>query len=68
MGISDLGLGLGLLLLVEGLPLFLSPARYRRWLMRIEEVPDGVLRGLGLAAMTCGIALLYVLRVAPAAP
>jgi uncharacterized protein len=60
--LSDLAVGLGLLLVVEGLPLFLSPARYRRVLRAIEEVPDPVLRGVGLAAMAAGIALLYALR------
>jgi uncharacterized protein YjeT (DUF2065 family) len=60
--LSDLGVGLGLLLLVEGLPLFLSPTRYRALLKAIDEVPDRVLRGLGLAAMAAGTVLLYALR------
>jgi len=60
--LSDLGLALGLLLLVEGMPLFLSPARYRELLKRIDEVPDPVLRGAGFAAMAAGVVLLYALR------
>lgn len=47
---------------MEGLPLCLSPARYRQLLKAIDEVPDGVLRGVGLAAMAAGLALLYALR------
>ncbi|MBI5137230.1 MAG: DUF2065 family protein [Nitrospirae bacterium] len=59
---SDLVLGLGFVLLFEGVPLFLSPVRYRRLLARLAQVPDAVLRGAGLAAMAAGLALLYGVR------
>ena len=67
MTLSDLAVGFGLLLLVEGLPLFISPARYRELLKAIDEVPDPVLRGVGLAAMALGLALLYLLKGASGA-
>ena len=62
MQFSDLALGLGLLMIAEGLPLFVSPARYRRLLAQMQEVPDGALRGVGFVAMSLGLALLYALR------
>ena len=52
---------------MEGLPLFVSPARYRELLKAIDEVPDPVLRGVGLAAMALGLALLYLLKGASGA-
>ncbi len=62
MQLSDLVVGLGFVLIVEGLPLFLSPGRYRSLLMQIEQVPDPVLRGAGLVGMCGGLALLYAVR------
>jgi len=49
-------------MIAEGLPLFVSPARYRRLLAQMQEVPDGALRGVGFVAMSLGLALLYALR------
>ncbi len=62
MTASDLAIGLGLLLIVEGLPLFLVPDRYRRLLRQIELVSDGTLRIFGLVAMCAGLMVLYGLR------
>ena len=62
MQLSDVAIGLGFVLIVEGLPLFVSPGRYRRLLMQIEQVPDAVLRGAGFAAMCGGLTLLYALK------
>jgi len=56
---SDLVVGLGFLLMAEGLPLFAAPDRYRRLLARIETLPDRVLRYAGLAAMGVGLALWW---------
>jgi len=62
MQLSDVVVGLGFVLIVEGFPLFLSPSRYRRLLMQIEQVPDPVLRGTGFVAMCGGLVMLYVVR------
>ncbi len=62
MQLSELAVGLGFLLIVEGLPLFLSPRGYRRLLMRVEQVPDPLLRVIGMTAMCGGLALLYLLK------
>lgn len=62
MELSDVGIAVGFLLLVEGLPLFLSPGRYRRLLAQMDRVPDPTLRASGLAAMVAGILVLYAVR------
>jgi len=60
--LSDMAVGLGFLLLVEGFPLFVSPARYRRLLALVEAVPDPVLRGTGFCAVALGLGVLYLVR------
>jgi uncharacterized protein YjeT (DUF2065 family) len=60
--LSDLVLGLGLLMIAEGLPLFVSPTRYRRLLAQMQEVPDQALRVAGFVAMSLGLVLLYAMR------
>ena len=62
MQLSDLLMGLGLLMIAEGFPLFVSPTRYRRLLAQLQEVPDRALRIAGMVAMCLGLALLYAMR------
>jgi len=54
---------LGLLLIVEGVPWFLSPEGVRRLLRQIVLLPDGVLRFGGLAAMLTGLLIVYLTTV-----
>ena len=49
-----------LLLVLEGIMPFLSPASVRRLLARVNEMGDNTLRGAGLASMVAGVVLLYV--------
>lgn len=49
-----------LLLVLEGIMPFLSPASVRRLLARVNEMGDNTLRGAGLASMVAGVILLYV--------
>jgi uncharacterized protein YjeT (DUF2065 family) len=58
----DLGAALALVLVLEGLTPFLSPARFRQAMSQATQLPDGVLRGLGLAALLGGAALLWFIR------
>lgn len=48
----------GLACILEGIPWFLSPARVRRMLQTLSELPDPVLRGCGLLAMLLGLLLV----------
>lgn len=51
---------LALLLILEGIPLFLGPARLREMMRTlVEEVSDRQLRVMGLLCMLSGLVLLY---------
>lgn len=50
---------LGLALVFEGIPWFLSPRGSRRTLLRLARMPETGLRLLGLALMGAGLALVW---------
>ena len=50
---------LGLVLILEGIPWFLSPQGVRNLLRQVEEVSDGALRVLGFVAMV-GLGMVAV--------
>jgi len=50
----------GVVLIVEGIPWFLSPEGVRRLLRQIVLMPDGMLRIGGLAAMLAGLLFVYL--------
>lgn len=49
-----------LLLVLEGIVPFLSPASVRRLLARLNELGDNAMRVAGLVSMVAGVILLYV--------
>ena len=51
---------LGLVLFLEGLPYFVSPAGVRRYLRHVEQMSDGALRSMGLALMVVGLLVAYL--------
>lgn len=53
---------LGLLLIVEGLPWFLSPLRVKALMRLLLAVPEASLRLLGLVWMLLGLLLVYLAR------
>lgn len=53
---------LGMVMVVEGLPYFASPARMRSWIARLAEMSDGTLRSTGLVLMVLGLVLIYLGR------
>jgi len=53
---------LGLLLVLEGLPWFLSPLRLRQAMAQLARLSDGQLRVLGLLCMLSGLLLVYLAR------
>ncbi len=60
---SDLLLGaVALMLVLEGLLPFLSPARWRSMFERATRLSDGQIRFIGLSSMLIGMALLLVWR------
>ena len=51
---------LALMLVIEGLLPFLSPAAWRRVFERATRLTDGQIRFLGLSSMIAGLAMLAV--------
>lgn len=61
----DLGLlikALCLVLVIEGIPLFLAPNRAREAALQVARMPGRTLRILGLALMVLGAGLLLLMR------
>jgi uncharacterized protein YjeT (DUF2065 family) len=52
----------GLMLVLEGILPFLSPAALRQTLLRMAQLEDRALRFAGLASMALGLLVLYFLR------
>jgi uncharacterized protein YjeT (DUF2065 family) len=59
---SDLFAALALYLVLEGVMPFLSPQSVKRLMQALCSLQDRQLRWFGLASMSAGIALLYVVR------
>jgi uncharacterized protein YjeT (DUF2065 family) len=61
VGFWDLLLGAcALMLVVEGLLPFFSPAAWRRVFERATQLSDGQIRFLGLSSMLAGLAMLFL--------
>ncbi len=50
---------IALVLIIEGLMPFISPAYWRTMLAAADELDDNVIRGVGLGSMLVGVTLLY---------
>jgi len=53
---------LGLVLIFEGIPYFISPPRMKEFMRQIQEMDDGALRKMGLSAMIIGLLIIYLVR------
>ncbi|XHS78179.1 DUF2065 domain-containing protein [Burkholderiaceae bacterium UC74_6] len=53
-------LGLGLMLLIEGLMPLISPGNWRQVFARLLSMSDGQLRFMGLASMLAGFVILFL--------
>jgi hypothetical protein len=58
----DLAAALGLLLVIEGILPFLSPAAIRRTLARVGTMDDTTFRVAGAASMLGGLLILWLVR------
>ena len=54
-------LALALVLVLEGLFPFISPARWRRMFLQILQLQDGQVRFFGLFSMLAGLLLIWML-------
>ena len=60
----DVWLGaLALMLVIEGLLPFLSPASWRQMFERATRMSDGQIRFVGLASLIAGLVLLAIWRI-----
>ena len=53
---------IALLMVIEGILPFLSPRRWRFWMQQAFQLPDRVLRVMGLVSMLLGVGLLYLIH------
>ena len=53
---------LGLALIIEGMPYLLGPEAVKRMLVKVLDMPAGVLRGMGLASIGAGLLLVALSR------
>ena len=51
---------LGMVMIIEGAPYFLSPGKMKFWVQQMLEIPEGTLRRFGLVLMTIGLLLVYL--------
>ncbi len=59
---DDLLAALALVLVIEGIVPFVSPASMRKMLQTVSQIDDRTLRITGLVSMICGVVLLYLVR------
>ena len=62
MNWADLGAALALVLMLEGLIPFLSPRGYRNMVQQMAQMPEQMLRNVGLVLIIVGLLLLYLIR------
>lgn len=60
---NELLAAIALVLVLEGIIPFIAPDRFRQTMAKLTQMPDQVLRVIGLASMTAGILFLYILRI-----
>jgi uncharacterized protein YjeT (DUF2065 family) len=53
---------MGMVLILEGLPYFVFPAKIKAYLLKLLDIPDSTMRVLGLLAVATGLFLLYLGR------
>ena len=54
---------IGLVLIIEGLPYFISPNSMKRMLLMLPQIPARHLRLLGAVAIIIGLLLVYFARM-----
>jgi uncharacterized protein YjeT (DUF2065 family) len=53
---------LGVVLIVEGIPWFLSPSKIKKLFSQLLILPDRTLRFYGLSMMLAGLLVVYLVR------
>jgi hypothetical protein len=50
----------GVIMIIEGIPWFLSPERLKHWITQLIETPEEILRITGFGLMIFGLLLVYI--------
>jgi hypothetical protein len=53
----------GVILIIEGIPWFISPEKLKIWISQLIEAPDEALRGMGFGMMLFGLLLVYISKL-----
>ncbi|MBA3030831.1 MAG: DUF2065 domain-containing protein [Desulfobacteraceae bacterium] len=53
---------LGMVMIFEGVPYFLSPSKMKTWIRQLLTLPDANLRTFGAVLMGVGLMLVYLGR------
>lgn len=59
---SELAIAIGLVLVLEGLIYSLMPGAMKRMAAELPQIPDSTLRIMGLAVMTVGVFLVWLVK------
>lgn len=59
---SELAIGLGVFLVLEGLLYAAFPAGVKRMAMELPRIPDSTLRNFGVIAMMIGVAVIWLVK------
>ncbi|PNU19805.1 DUF2065 domain-containing protein [Geothermobacter hydrogeniphilus] len=57
---SQLLIACGIVMILEGIPWFLSPQRMRHFVAQLASMPDAALRLAAVASMGAGLLLVYL--------
>jgi len=58
----ELAVAFCLMLVVEGIIPFVSPGRWRKMLLMLDQVDDNTMRMIGLGSMLTGTVLLLIIN------
>jgi len=59
---SDLWAALGLVLVLEGVAYAMFPGKMRDMMRQIPEIPEQVLRLMGISAVAIGLLIVWLVR------
>lgn len=51
---------LGMVMIFEGVPYFLSPTKMKTWIRQMLTLPESTLRSIGAVLMAVGLILVYL--------
>lgn len=52
----------GMVFIIEGIPNFLFPFKWKRILLKIDEIPESTLRFFGFISILIGLVMVYLGR------